>query len=685
MLSRRDFLHLGGLALPGLALLSLPPNIALARPNRTGEQLSFGLFFGEEALPILRERFTEAPMFAGVRVRMAAFDRAAERRFLTDEIDYRNTYRHLQRTSTTAQQMAFYYLMTGDEDAAALSRRAVRALMRFPRWDYFMEGGTEVIGIQRASNATLAVSLSADWLGDFVSGEERAAWIRTMGERGCEACFLTLYGMRYPDRVAGWTVDPSSAYFKENPGSLDLSNWPVILDQTNLKAVPASALAVGTMAYQQQFRAGEDTRRWLEQAVYSLRTFRSLFAPDGSYEEGVGYANYATHHVAQAFHALRRCEGIDLYDVINWPGFIHFLQEMTMPTKNRPYAIVNFGDSWSGGSSTVPFWVAGRSHDPRAQWLGRSLADEHSKWSLMWYDPSIAARRPPAEPHLWQSDLDWMVARTGYEAADLVVAMRSGGPANHEHADRNSLIVKCFGEQLVADPHGAPYGHAHPAWIMRTTAGHSALLIDGQGHQYHDGSEGTNASDARAKIIRSGERDGYCFWASDATSAYRLVLPDVQSVTRTVVVFYELPALLVFDKVIKKRTPSQLQARFFGYNGDGGGHVEAGADGFLITRPGAVLRGLAHAPSGVQVRTGLLPIPEEQARRHPFAEVSTQEAQLESFPITVLLPERGEGGQAAAQIDSPSEGTYAITLHNGERTRRCRVFDTGTVPEFAVS
>ena len=33
---------------------------------------------------------------------------------------------------------------------------------------------------------------------------------------------------------------------------------------------------------------------------------------------------------------------------------------------------------------------------------------------------------------------DWVVSRTGWEAADTVVAFRSGGPANHEHADRNA-------------------------------------------------------------------------------------------------------------------------------------------------------------------------------------------------------------------------------------------------------
>ena len=39
-----------------------------------------------------------------------------------------------------------------------------------------------------------------------------------------------------------------------------------------------------------------DTKRWLEQATYSIGTFRDIYKRDGSYNEGISYAHYTTLH-----------------------------------------------------------------------------------------------------------------------------------------------------------------------------------------------------------------------------------------------------------------------------------------------------------------------------------------------------------------------------------------------------
>ena len=679
MPSRRDFLHLAALS-PGLLFLPWPGCGTLTRDG-----LAYGLFFDAERLPALRRRFAENENFASLREHLAAIDHAAERRFLETEIRYNDHLFDLRRIGATAPNLAFYYAMTGDRASGDLAADFIRALMKFPKWDYFLEAGEHVVGIQRASSSVVAVSLCADWLGDLVEADERRAWLQTMGERGCPACFLSIYGMRHPDRVVGWTMDETSTYFEHRPGDrLDLSNWPRILDRTNLKAVPASALAIGAVTYAQEFGPTEETARWLEQAIFSIRSFGDLYAPDGSYDENISYADYTSAHLAQATDLLQRFYDTDLFDTVNWPGFVDFMLEMTLPTHADPYAIVNFGDAGNGMRSAMPFWIAGRTRDARAQWFGQTLSREHDLWSLIWYTPEVKPVPPPPRPHLWHSDLDWIVGRTGYEADDLVVAMRSGGPANHEHADRNSLIVKCFGEQLVTDPYRPPYSFSDPAWMMRTTAGHSALLIDGQGHQYHDGSEGTNPSDAAAFIVQQGERDGYLFWASDATPAYQLALPDVQLVMRTVVILHTLPALLVLDKVVKNTEPSRLQARFFGYNLDGQGRLEADTDEFRMRRPHARLHGFSASQGPVAFTVDQLPIPEETAQKHPFAAVETLEARKDSLLITVLIPEKGTGGTVAAQIQPVAEASFEINLRNNDQRARCRITDHGVLPEFEI-
>ncbi len=688
MLSRRKFLHLTSFSLPALYLSSR--RTGLTTP---GGDLHFALFFAEDRLPDMRRHYAESPLFAPLRSRLAAFDRAKERQFLKKEVRYNDHLYHIVRLGDAAQQLAFHYLMTGDKEAACLSADCLRTMMRFPKWDYFLEAGKDVIGIQRASSSVIATALCADWLGRAVSPNERAEWLAIMGERGCEPCFRSLYGMRHPEAVVGWSMDPASTYFEHRPGDrVDLSNWPHILDKTNLKAVPAAALAIGAVVYQQHFGKSADTERWLEQAIFSLRSFAEIFSRDGSYNEGVSYANYTALHIVQATAVLQRFQVADLNDMINWPGYVDYAFAMAMPVQDDPYEIVNFGDNGNAKSgeagkprrSAVPMWVAAQFHDRRALWFAENLGGELDEWSLAWHPAQLSAEAPPAGPQLWHSDLDWIVARTGYAPADLVVAMRSGGPSNHEHADRNSLIVKCFGETLVADPYRPPYSFSDPSWMMRTMLGHSALLIDGRPHQYHDGSQGTNPSEAVARVVRTGERAGYFHWTSDATPAYRLVIPEVQSVTRTVVVLHQLPAVLVFDKVTKAAQPATIQARFFAYNLDGKGSVNANAEGFVTLRPLARLLAVAASGQGVHTEAGRLPIPAAVAAKHPFAEVATQTPALAPFLVTALLPATAVGTPPTAQITREQEGIFVIRLAQNDRTLTCRVYDTGTIPEFEI-
>jgi hypothetical protein len=650
-----------------------------------------GLFFDQSALDRFRFLYG-TPTFADLRARIESIDRQAERRFLTEEIRYNDQLFDIGRVANLATDMAFHNMLVGDADAVELAVSCMDALARFERWDYFLEAGDRVFGLQRAPAATVATSLCWDWLEGFVDDADRRAWLTVMGERGCEANWLALYGMRYPDRVVGWSIDETSTFFEHRPGErIDLSNWPHILDRTNLKAVPASALAIGAVAYARGLGIEEtqDERlaKWIEQATFSLRTFGDLYAADGSYDEGVSYANYTSSHIAQATVALERYNNANLYDELNWAGYVDYLCGMSMATADDPTAIVNFGDAGGGSTSSVPFWVAAREGDKKAQWFGDVLAREHDIWSLLWLSETEASA-PPESPSLWHSSLDWVVARTGYRPDDLVVAMRSGGPANHEHADRNSIIVKWGGEVLVADPPRPPYAYTDPAWMMRTTAGHSAVLVDGAGHQYHDGSEGTNPSDAWAHIVRIGERDGYMFWTSDATTAYALVNDDIASVTRTVYVFTAMRSALIVDTVVKREVPSTFEARFFGDNRDGGCSIEpemieGGGARLIVRRPlaSATITGVSAA--GVRSTQGRLPIPDETAAINPFGSLTTQTPSVAATMVAFVAPFRGAELPDVSLV-ATGDGVVEVIARHGVNRVRCTVSESGPIPAVVV-
>ncbi len=661
-MNRRDVLKLAAAAATSELLRPLSLE---ARPRAQNELLAYGLFFDDVDIERMRHLFSESGRFASLRERMLAFDRVAERRFIKEEVRYNDQLFHIARLGNSAEEMAFLYLMTGDEDAADLAADLVRTMMKFQRWDFFLEGGKDVVGVQRAPSSTIAVSLVSDWLGPRITPEERADWITTMGRRGCEPCYVGLYGIRNPREVVGWGFDETSTFFEHRPGNnTDMSRRPEITATTNLRAVPAGALTIGALTYRQEFGDGPDVRRWLEMATFSLEEFNRIFRPDGSYHEGVSYGNYTATHLAQATTILERFGEKNVLAKINWEGYARYIVNMAMPTDEDPYDIVNFGDNGNPKSgergavtrTAVPYWIGRRYLSGLAQWFADERGGDPDFWALIWYDETVRAVRPEAMNRLWISDLDWVTARTGFNPRDLVVGLRSGAPGNHEHADRNALIVKCFGEQLVTDPYRPPYSYSDPAWPMRLTIGHSAVLIDGKGHEYHNGVEGTNASTSYARLVDSGTGSGYAFWVSEATQPYRLVDVDVKFVARTVIVLYEAPAVVVIDRMTKYSTPSQFQARYFGYNYDGRCRQETSGSDFVTSRPGVLMKGRVLSTVPTHAAIGRLPIPDEIADRHPFVEIGTIEPAMEATVLT---------GLSIARTDDSIPGAEIVRSDNG--------------------
>lgn len=654
----------------------IAPRLAAAAAPAGGKALHYGLFFDKADLPRIRDNFLNNPAFAELRAEMEGFDYAAEYAWMDNDLRYNDQLFDIARLGRTAEESAFLFLMTGGADAEAMAKRAIREIMKFERWDFFLDGD-DSIAVQRASSSTFAVALVADFLGAALDPEERRSWIHAMGVRGCEPCFRTVEDIRHPQTVKGWRFDPESTFFEHRPGNrTDQNRRPEITFNTNLRAVPASALVMGAVTYRLQFGESADTRRWTDMGVWGVEGFRAFFKADGSYDEEVNYANYTAKHIAQTAILLRRHGGPDLTDVIDWDAYTEFMLNMTMPTDADTYTVVNWGDSGNAPynprsvkRASLPNWIAAENRNGLAQWFAANRAGTHTYWSPIWHDPAVSPRAPENRPKLWVSDLDRVVARTGYDAEHLVVALRSGPPANHEHADRNGLIVKCFGQELVSDPLRPPYSYSDPAWRMRLTEGHSAVLIDGRGHEHHNGVEGTNASQSYARIVDHAGDDDHAWWISDASQPYRLVDTDIKSVVRSVVVFYALPAVVVIDRVTKWKTPSFVQSRFFGYNYDGKLDLSAGDTAFTFRRPGAVLRADIASTVGHHCLAGMLDVPEERAVQYPFVDAASAPA-MDITLVSVLSMAKTLAGLPKTRVRTAEDDTIFVNV--GDRGLRIR-------------
>ena len=618
--SRRLFLKTAAIAATGL---SLEPWSLLEA--QTKEDIARGLVVNRSDIPRMQDAI-KLPRFAPYWKSLLDADMAKDRKFLTEELRLNNHVVHLREARVILERTSFVYYLTGDKKQLDLATLALSKILEFPKWDYFQEAGKYTIGLQRAPETTLAVIFAYEWLGDALPSSTRAEMVKQVSEKGAPACFRTLWGMRHPDRVRGWGIDPTTDYkFR-----FDLSRWPIILNSTNLKVIPIAGLGVaGCWLYNHHPQAPD----WVDMAIQSAKAYSTMFGADGCYEEGVSYWGYTTLHLSLFFDVLRRTRGTDMRSFVNFPGTVRYGLQLSMPTVGNPGDCVNFSDASVVGNTSVANWVARNDRDQIAQYVGLNVGQVQSVHGILWYDPTVPFEVPGKDLYDVRFTNDWVVSRTGWDVPSNVVALRSGLPANHEHADRNAIIFKAYGERLLHDPFHAAYSNTQPHWLLRQTEAHTAVLINGKGHQYHDGHEGTNSSWAEAKIIEYRAGDDRMVVTSDATQAYNLVQSSVELVQRSLV--YVKPDWIVIYDRVRLKEPGTVQARFQIYNHDEKGNGSVEKSSFVIERPNVMLRSVVRASGDLKVEAGKLDLPKEIGV-YPYIEAQSGKA-LEHELLTVSV------------------------------------------------
>lgn len=694
--SRRDFLKTTATLAATLPLANLA--LAGAAESAAASELPSGprrgMLFDPSELSRLRANF-ELPRFAPLRRKLVEIDFAAETKFLREELRLNNHAIDFLRAWHLLEESAFVYTLLGDQRHLDLALLALRRLCDYKRWDYFLEAGKDTIGLQRAPEATIAVCYALDWLGDKVPAELRARAEDKIANEGAPACFRTLYGLKYPDRVKGWGFDPEDEYkFRYN-----LRRWPLILNATNLKVIPICGLGFAGIWFHGRH---PDADKWLQLARQSAQAFSTMFGLDGAYDEGVGYWGYTASHLVMFAEALHRRLGIDDRKLVNYPGTIRYALSMSMPcgggvikdpNANKPYGavpkgdykpaldLVNFSDSGTGMDVSVAAWVGRTAQDPLSNFVANKIGTFGLLQAVAWYHLDAPVKGPGPELLDVRLSNDWVISRTGWEAPDTVVALRSGGPSNHEHADRNSVIFKAHRERLFHDPFHAGYSPTIPRWLLRQTEAHTSVLIDGKGHQYHDGSEGTNSSWAWARVRGFATGKGWMTVTSDATEAYQLVNDSVQRVARTLV-FLKPDVLLVFDQIRLARA-QPVQLRFQVFNEDGFGKASASGNAFSIARPLASLSATVTSAAGNPLcAPGKLALPEDEGI-FPYVQVVSEAAAEHALLTATTTAPTGEAHGALAT--SYKNGVWTVSgTHRGRSLHASLALDASGWPVVSL-
>lgn len=694
--TRRSFLKNSAVLAATLPFARLP--LGAAEPAGTPDLApgpTRGLLFDRSELPRIRANL-DLPRCAEIRGQLLNLDFAAETKFLREELRMNNHVVDFGRAWKLVQNCAFAYTVWGDQRQLDLCLLALRRMCDYQRWDYFLEGGRDTIGLQRAPEATIASCYALDWLGAKVPADLLTLVEHRIATEGAPACYRTLYGMKFPDRVKGWGFDPDDDY--PQAYRVNLARWPLILNATNLKIIPTAGLGLAGVWFHGRH---PDAAKWLQLSRQSAQAFSTMYGTDGAYDEGIGYWGYTTSHLAMLAEAVYRRLGIDDRKLINYPGTIRYALSLAMPCKGGVVAdpklntaynatpkgnyepaldVVNFCDSLPGLDVSVAGWVGVSAHDPLCNHIAKHTGSIRLMQGVIWYHPEAPEQPPGAELHDVRLSNDWCISRTGWQPDDTVVALRSGGPGNHEHADRNSVIFKAHGDRLFHDPFHAGYSYTTPQWVLRLTASHTAVLIDGKGHQYHNGSEGTNASWAVAKVTDFRTGPGWMTVTSDATEAYALVLPDATSVVRTVL-FLKPDILILVDRV-QLKTAAPVQLRFQVFNDDGKGVATAAGTAFGIDRPLASLRATLAATGTVATATGKLTVPENLGV-FPYVEVVS--ASAISHEVLTACTSAPEGGPHGALTVTREAAGWRVTGTHAGRKVNVTLQTTTAVPAITIA
>ena len=607
-----------------------------------------GLLFDAADLPRMRVNL-QRPEFREFWTYLTSLDFAAEEKFLNQEINFRNHVTDMSHAQVTMMRAAFMHLLYPDPKQLALARLAISRVMGYPHWDWLQDRNRQPVSIMRGAGTCIGLAMVAEWLAADLTPAEQEAITRGMAEEGGPSCFRGLHDMTHHDEAGEWSI------YTDEQGlpPVSVAHWPRILDETNLR-ITCTAGMIAAAAHLQGRHP--DAPKWLEATRASLRRYAAMLPKDGSFPEGVGYWDYTFTHYIFTLEVLRRRFGVDDRALIDFPAQTQFALEMTLPTITQPDGCISIGDSGTAAGSVPLSWIAREYRDTTAQEMllrpGGIRAAWTGAWTAIWYDPSVPSKLSANARLDRRQALGIIISRTGWTASDTVVTLRSGGPTNHEHADRNSVIFAAYGERLFNDPVHASYNTKDPKWLLRQTEAHTAVLIDGQGHIYHDGHDGTNSSPAAATIQDYRTGPNWMTVTSDAADAYRRAGLPAQLVQRTLI-YLKPDVLIIFDRVLLDE-PRPVQARFQVFNDDNAGRVTTQDKTFIIERPHASLFARVITEGDCAVVGSKLALP-EAGGVYPFAEIRSPALREHAF-LTIC--------SAAPHGETHGELHYA---HEGDR------------------
>ncbi len=375
--------------------------------------------------------------------------------------------------------LAMLHRLDGDPRYVKRAEKEMLAAAAFPDWNpkHFLD----------TAEMSNALGTGYDWLYESLPPETRRTIRTAIVEKGLKPG-LVVYA-----RPHGWHTATH--------------NWNQVCN---------GGLAVGALAIADEEPAV--AAQVLAKAAASIRLPTARLAPDGGWDEGPGYWNYAMSYTAYYLAAVRTALGTD-FGLSTMPGmaetglfFIH--------ARGPSGLTFNYADASAHPANTPELFLFARLFDrPVYAWHQRKYRRGPYALDLLWYDTrgtDADGLGLPLDARFRNVDVAFL--RSAWDDPNALFVGFKGGDnrANHSHLDLGTFVLDAMGQRwaidLGADDYNMPgyFGGQRWTYYRLRTEGHNTLLIRGENQD----------PAARAPISAYESSPGRSFAVADLTRAY---------------------------------------------------------------------------------------------------------------------------------------------------------------------
>ncbi|HQA45170.1 MAG TPA: heparinase II/III family protein [Phycisphaerae bacterium] len=374
--------------------------------------------------------------------------------------------------------LATLYRLEGDERFAKRAEKEMLAAAAFPDWNpkHFLD----------TAEMSHALAIGYDWLYDFLSPQSRATIRQAIIEKG---------------------LKPGEEFYRKN-------GWWVKATH-NWNQVCNGGMAIGALAIADE--APELAGYILSRSATSIRLPTARLAPDGGWDEGPGYWDYAMRYTACYLAAMRSALGTD-FGLSTMPGMAEtglFRIHFAGPT----WFTFNYADAGQHAGSTPQMYYFARLFDrPVYAYHQRSHQGRAGGLDLIWYDPRGTVQdlnRLPLDVRFKNIDVAFL--RSSWTDDAIFVGFKGGdNRANHSHLDLGTFVLDAAGQRwasdLGPDDYNLPgyFGAQRWTYYRLRTEGQNTLVINGDNQD----------TKAKAPIVAFASSPQRAFAVADLSKAY---------------------------------------------------------------------------------------------------------------------------------------------------------------------